>query len=73
MSPICSCAIAHLVMANHSVPFVTSMAVEPMITIPNHLPGAGGYCEHDILVITKDGNRKITGHPYGRDHMIVRN
>jgi creatinase len=42
-----------------------------MITIPNHLPGAGGYREHDILVITKDGNRNITGHPYGPEHMII--
>jgi creatinase len=48
------------------------VSMEPMITIPNHLPGAGGYREHDILVITKDGNRNITGHPYGPEHMIIK-
>jgi creatinase len=47
------------------------VSMEPMITIPNHLSGAGGYREHDILVITKDGNRNITHHPYGPEHMII--
>jgi creatinase len=47
------------------------VSMEPMITIPNHLPGAGGYREHDILVITENGNRNITGHPYGPAHMII--
>jgi creatinase len=49
------------------------VSMEPMITIPNHLPGAGGYREHDILVITKDGNRNITHHPYGPEKMIIKN
>ena len=51
------------------------ISMEPMITIPNHLPGAGGYREHDILVITDDnnkGNRNITGFPYGPEHLIVK-
>ncbi|MEY4872036.1 MAG: hypothetical protein RLZZ563_1366 [Pseudomonadota bacterium] len=51
------------------------VSMEPMITIPNHLPGAGGYREHDILVITDDnnkGNRNITGFPYGPEHLIVK-
>ncbi|MDE2385128.1 MAG: aminopeptidase P family protein [Alphaproteobacteria bacterium] len=48
------------------------ISMEPMITVPNHLAGAGGYREHDILVITKDGNRNITGHPYGPQHMIIK-
>lgn len=47
------------------------ISMEPMITIPNHLPGAGGYREHDILVVTEDGNRNITGFPYGPEHLIV--
>jgi creatinase len=50
------------------------VSMEPMITIPNHLPGAGGYREHDILVITSGdnvGNRNITGFPYGPEHLIV--
>lgn len=52
------------------------VSMEPMITIPNHLPGAGGYREHDILVINDDnnqGNRNITGFAYGPDHLIVKN
>ncbi|SIT77251.1 aminopeptidase P family protein [Pontibaca methylaminivorans] len=51
------------------------ISMEPMITIPEGQPGAGGYREHDILVITDDnnkGNRNITGFPYGPDHLIVR-
>lgn len=47
------------------------VSMEPMITIPNRLPGAGGYREHDILVITEAGNTNITGHPYGPEYMIV--
>jgi creatinase len=50
------------------------ISMEPMITIPNHLPGAGGYREHDILVITSGdniGNRNITGFPYGPEHLII--
>ncbi|KKK51572.1 hypothetical protein LCGC14_3113610, partial [marine sediment metagenome] len=31
------------------------VSMEPMITIPDHMPGAGGYREHDILVIEADG------------------
>ena len=33
--------------------------------------GAGGYREHDILVVTEDGNRNITGFPYGPEHNII--
>ena len=47
------------------------VSMEPMITIPNHMAGAGGYREHDILVITEGGNRNITGFPYGPEHLIV--
>lgn len=47
------------------------ISMEPMITIPDSLPGAGGYREHDILVIEEGGNRNITGFPYGPEHLIV--
>jgi len=47
------------------------VSMEPMITIPNHLPGAGGYREHDILVVGETCNTNITGFPYGPDHLIV--
>ncbi|WP_299207855.1 aminopeptidase P family protein [uncultured Tateyamaria sp.] len=47
------------------------ISMEPMLTIPNGQPGAGGYREHDILVITEDGNENITGFPYGPDSNVV--
>lgn len=48
------------------------VSMEPMITIPENMPGAGGYREHDILVIEDGGNRNITGFPYGPEHLIVK-
>ena len=48
------------------------ISMEPMITIPEGQPGAGGYREHDILVIEETGNRNITGFPYGPEHLIVK-
>ena len=47
------------------------VSMEPMIMIPEGAPGAGGYREHDILVVTEDGAENITGFPYGPAHNIV--
>lgn len=47
------------------------ISMEPMLTIATGQPGAGGYREHDILVITEDGNDNITGYPYGPDFNVV--
>ncbi len=47
------------------------VSMEPMIMIPEVQPGAGGYREHDILVLTEDGNRNITGFPFGPEHNII--
>ncbi|WP_316013967.1 aminopeptidase P family protein [Roseobacter sp. HKCCA0434] len=47
------------------------ISMEPMLTIPEGQPGAGGYREHDILIITRDGNENITGFPYGPEHNVV--
>lgn len=47
------------------------ISMEPMLTIPQGQPGAGGYREHDILLITEDGAENITGYPYGPAHNIV--
>ena len=49
------------------------VSMEPMIMIPEGEPGAGGYREHDILVVTEDDAEDITGFPYGPAHNIVRN
>lgn len=47
------------------------ISMEPMLTIPEGRPGAGGYREHDILVITEDGAEDITGYPYGPEFNVV--
>jgi creatinase len=47
------------------------VSMEPMITIPEGEPGAGGYREHDILVVTEDGAENITAFPYGPRHNII--
>ena len=47
------------------------VSMEPMIMIPEGEPGAGGYREHNILVVTGDGAEDITGFPYGPAHNIV--
>lgn len=47
------------------------ISMEPMITIPEGEAGAGGYREHDILVVTEDGATNITGFPFGPEHNII--
>ena len=47
------------------------VSMEPMLTIPHGEPGAGGYREHDIVVLTEDGPENITGFPYGPEHNVV--
>ncbi len=47
------------------------VSMEPMIMIPEGEAGAGGYREHDILIITEDGAENITKFPFGTDEMIV--
>ncbi|WP_425538804.1 M24 family metallopeptidase [Microaceticoccus formicicus] len=49
------------------------ISMEPMIMIPEGQPGAGGYREHDILVINYDGTvENITKFPYGPKHNIIK-
>lgn len=47
------------------------VSMEPMIMIPEGEPGAGGYREHDILVVGPDGAENITGFPFGPAHNII--
>ena len=47
------------------------ISMEPMLTLPADSPGAGGYREHDILVITDAGHENITGYPYGPAFNVV--
>ncbi|MCA3448928.1 MAG: aminopeptidase P family protein [Rhodobacter sp.] len=47
------------------------ISMEPMLTIPEGQPGAGGYREHDIFLVTGDGNENLTGYPYGPGFNVV--
>lgn len=47
------------------------VSIEPMIWIPEGTPGAGGYREHDILVVGENGAENITKFPYGPGHNII--
>ena len=47
------------------------VSMEPMIMVPEGEPGAGGYREHDILVVTDDGAENITKFPFGPEHNII--
>lgn len=48
------------------------VSMEPMIMLPEGAEGAGGYREHDILVVTENGATNITGFPFGPEHNVVR-
>ena len=48
------------------------VSMEPMVTVPYGQPGAGGYREHDILVVNDDGTvDNITKFPLGPEHNII--
>ncbi|MDN5763454.1 MAG: aminopeptidase P family protein, partial [Microlunatus sp.] len=47
------------------------VSMEPMITVAEGEAGAGGYREHDVLVVTEQGADNITRFPFGPDHNII--
>ena len=47
------------------------ISMEPMLTIPAGQAGAGGYREHDILVVGETDAEDITHYPYGPEFNIV--
>ncbi|GAB2900464.1 aminopeptidase P family protein [Neomicrococcus lactis] len=47
------------------------VSMEPMITVMDGEPGAGGYREHDILVVGEDGAENITKFGFGPEHNII--
>ena len=49
------------------------VSMEPMITVPEGQPGAGGYREHDILVVRDTDSENITKFPYGPEYNIIKN
>ena len=48
------------------------VSMEPMIFIPEGEPGAGGYREHDILVINENESEDITKFPFGPEHNVIK-
>ncbi len=48
------------------------VSMEPMVMVPEGEPGAGGYREHDILVVKEDSVENITKFPFGPEHNIVK-
>ena len=48
------------------------ISMEPMILIPEGNPGAGGYREHDILLIGKNSSENITKFPFGPEHNVIK-
>ncbi|MEM7252643.1 MAG: aminopeptidase P family protein [Pseudomonadota bacterium] len=47
------------------------VSMEPMLRIPEGRPGAGGYREHDILVVTDRDAKNLTRFAYGPRHNII--
>lgn len=47
------------------------VSMEPMICIPDGQEGAGGYREHDIIVIGENDSENITGFPFGPEYNII--
>jgi len=48
------------------------VSMEPMIFIPEGELGAGGYREHDILVVNENGCEDITKFPFGPEHNVIK-
>lgn len=48
------------------------VSMEPMLMLPEGMEGAGGYREHDILIVDEQGSENITGFKFGPEHNIVK-
>jgi len=48
------------------------VSMEPMLMLPEGLAGAGGYREHDILVVGESSVENITKFPFGPEHNIIK-
>jgi creatinase len=49
------------------------ISMEPMIMIPEGKSGAGGYREHDILIINDNNAENITKFPFGPENNVIKN
>ena len=48
------------------------ISMEPMLMLPEGMAGAGGYREHDILVVGEDTVENITRFPFGSEYNIIK-
>lgn len=48
-----------------------AVSVGPMVMLPHGMAGAGGYRDHDMVVVTGNGNERLTAYPMGPDHNII--
>ena len=49
------------------------ITMEPMIVVPEGQPGAGGYRDHDTLIITENGTENTTASfPIGPEQNVVK-
>ena len=49
------------------------VSMEPMIVIQEGVPGAGGYRDHDVILVTESGHEDLTGHGFGPEHFVIKN
>lgn len=47
------------------------VSVEPMVMLPEGMPGAGGYREHDVLIVTDTGAEVLTGFRRGPEENLL--
>ena len=47
------------------------LALEPMVMIPERQPGAGGYREQDMILVTETGAEVLSRFPFGPDHLVA--
>src|SRR3546814_19697412 len=48
------------------------VSMEPMVMLQEGVPGAGGFRQHDILIVPEDGAANNTGFPIGPEHNFIR-
>lgn len=47
------------------------ISVGSMLMVPEGTPGAGGYRDNDLMIVTEAGADRITDFPLGPDHNII--
>lgn len=47
------------------------ISVDPILMVPDGKPGAGGYRDTDVMIVTETGAERITDFPKGPDHNII--